>query len=148
MKDLTQLNKYRLGKVQLLSISFYGEDERYNGVFRIRLKSSYRWFNVIATNGGGWDHVSVTPYHHTRTPTWDEMCEIKNLFFEPEEECVEFHPKKSEYINLSKHCLHLWRPNDGSELRNPIREAKIRLAADEEKFLERVEGGQSCEAIL
>lgn len=35
MKDLTQLNKYRLGKVQLLSISFYGEDERYNGVFRI-----------------------------------------------------------------------------------------------------------------
>lgn len=55
MKDLTQLNKYRLEKVQLLSISFYGEDERYNGVFRIRLKSSYRWFNVIATNGGGWD---------------------------------------------------------------------------------------------
>lgn len=51
MKDLTQLNKYRLGKVQLLSISFYREDERYNGVFRIRLKSSYRWFNVIATNG-------------------------------------------------------------------------------------------------
>lgn len=61
MKDLTQLNKYRLGKVQLLSISFYGEDERYNGVFRIRLKCSYRWFNVIATNGGGWDHVSVSP---------------------------------------------------------------------------------------
>lgn len=80
MKDLTSLKEYRLKKALLLSISFYGEDERYNGVFRIRLKCSYRWFNVIATNGGGWDHVSVSPYHHTRIPTWDEMCEIKDLF--------------------------------------------------------------------
>ena len=53
---------------------------------------------------------------------------------------MEFHPKKSEYINLSKYCLHLWRPNDGSELRNPIREARLRKASDEEAFWERVEG--------
>lgn len=29
MKDLTSLKEYRLKKALLLSISFYGEDERY-----------------------------------------------------------------------------------------------------------------------
>ncbi len=92
MRDLTELDEYRLKDTKLISISFFSEDPKTNGVFRVRLKCSYRWYNVIATSGGGWDHVSVNPYHHTRTPTWDEMCEIKDMFFLPEEEVVEFHP--------------------------------------------------------
>ena len=38
------------------------------------------------------------------------MCAIKDMFFEPEEECVQFHPKK---INIAQNCLHIWRPVDG-----------------------------------
>lgn len=65
-------------------------------------------FCVIASWGGGWDHVSVsTP---RRTPTWDEMCHFKDLFFDPEEVVVQIHPAKTEYVNLHEHCLHLWRP--------------------------------------
>jgi hypothetical protein len=55
----------------------------------------------------GWEHVSVsTP---VRTPTWDEMCFVKDLFFEPEECVTQFHPPKSNYVNCHPYCLHLWR---------------------------------------
>lgn len=57
-----------------------------------------------------WQHVSVSA--RDRTPTWDEMCWVKNLFFEEEEAVVQFHPPKSAYINYHPYCLHLWRPNN------------------------------------
>jgi hypothetical protein len=57
----------------------------------------------------GWEHLSVsTP---DKTPTWDQMCAMKEAIFEDEEEAVEYHPKKSEYVNFHPHCLHIWRPN-------------------------------------
>jgi hypothetical protein len=72
---------------------------------------------VIASKGGvvwgrneagaNWDHVSVSlPY---RTPTWEEMNFIKDLFFFPDEVAMQLHPVK-EYINNYPFCLHLWRP--------------------------------------
>lgn len=63
---------------------------------------------VVFSWGGGWDHVSVS--FRNRTPTWDEMCEIKHMFFHPEEICVEYHPAESEYVNNMPYCLHIWRP--------------------------------------
>jgi hypothetical protein len=63
--------------------------------------------NVLCSDGGGWDHVSVSlPY---RTPTWDEMCEIKDLFWSTDETVVQFHPRYKEYVNKHEHRLHLWR---------------------------------------
>jgi hypothetical protein len=62
---------------------------------------------VIASDGLGWDHVSVS--RRDRLPTWDEMVKIKNLWFDEEETVVQFHPKKSEYVNCCGKCLHLWR---------------------------------------
>ena len=62
---------------------------------------------VVFSTGGGWDHVSVSFMH--RCPTWEEMCEIKRLFFYPEEVCVQYHPAESEYVNNHPYCLHLWR---------------------------------------
>ena len=29
-----------------------------------------------------------------------------------EEICVEYHPKKSEYVNNHPYCLHIWKPID------------------------------------
>ena len=63
---------------------------------------------VVFSWGGGWDHVSAS--FRNRTPTWDEMCEIKRMFFYPEEACVEYHPAESEYVNNMPYCLHIWRP--------------------------------------
>lgn len=53
------------------------------------------------------DHVSVSLPH--RTPTWDEMCKVKDLFFEDEDVVVQFHPAKSQFVNFAKNCLHMWR---------------------------------------
>lgn len=55
----------------------------------------------------GWEHVSVST--RRRPPNWQEMCFVKDLFWEPEECVVQFHPPRSEYVNNHPHCLHLWR---------------------------------------
>lgn len=57
------------------------------------------------------DHVSVSFPH--RTPTWDEMCKVKDLFFDPEDCVVQYHPAAAEYVNMHKFCLHLWRWSKG-----------------------------------
>lgn len=68
--------------------------------------------NVVAgDNEGGWEHVSIELYAR-RLPTWEEMCFIKDLFWEDEEEVVQIHPKKSHYVNMTE-ALHLWRPKNG-----------------------------------
>jgi len=56
----------------------------------------------------GWEHVSVSPYKG-KMPTWDDMCAIKDIFWDEEEEVIQIHPKKSKYVNLVENCLHLWR---------------------------------------
>ncbi len=64
----------------------------------------------------GWEHVSVLmrkPVSKTkvvdRTPSWEEMCIVRELFWGPDECVVQFHPKHSDYVNIHKHVLHLWK---------------------------------------
>ena len=66
--------------------------------------------SVIWSWGGGWEHVSVAPYNRRHTPTWDEMCRLKNMFFHDDEVVVQYHPAKDDYVNNVPNCLHLWRP--------------------------------------
>lgn len=73
-------------------------------------KIGKRYGSVIWSFGGGWEHVSVSPYKHSHTPTWDEMCSLKDMFFKEDEVVVQYHPVKSEYVNNMPNCLHLWRP--------------------------------------
>lgn len=40
----------------------------------------------------------------------DRVYMLKDIFFDDEEEVYQIHPKKSEYVNLSENCLHLWKP--------------------------------------
>lgn len=76
-------------------------------------------FFVVYTTNHGWDHVSIsTP---SRCPTWEEMCFMKDMFFDPEECCVEYHPKHSEYINDMPYCLHIWKPQ-GQDMPRPPKE--------------------------
>jgi len=37
---------------------------------------------------------------------------IKNLFFEPDELVIQFHPPEKDYKNIGETVLHLWRPWD------------------------------------
>jgi hypothetical protein len=90
-----------------------------NGAFEIPFSLRTTAF-VIASDGGGWEHVSVHVVSEgkERTPTWAEMCKIKNMFWDEEETVVEYHPKKSDYVNQHKHCLHLWKKT-GEEFELP-----------------------------
>jgi hypothetical protein len=103
MKNLNCLNKYRIPYLGSMG-------DEHNGAFKIYVGG--RSFIVIASDGGGWDHVSVSPRNAKRCPTWNEMCEIKKMFFEPEETIIEYHPPESDYINIHPYCLHLWRPQN------------------------------------
>jgi hypothetical protein len=78
-----------------------------NGLFHVPSPIGNYELKVIISDGGGWDHVSVS--HRSRCPNWPEMSYIKNLFFLPTETVVQFHPAESEYVNCHPYCLHLWR---------------------------------------
>lgn len=84
-----------------------------NGAFRIPIDKGIEAF-VIASDGNGWEHVSVSLKESgkTETPTWEEMCVIKELFWDDTDCVVQYHPPKSEHVNMHEHCLHLWRPKD------------------------------------
>lgn len=71
---------------------------------------------IIISDGLGWEHVSVSC--ERRSPTWREMCFIKDLFFEAEEVVIQYHPPRSIYKNHCEYCLHMWRPI-GNEIPMP-----------------------------
>lgn len=87
----------------------HGSDERFgnNGAFIFPAKPGRAQLFVIASDGAGWEHVSVS--NMVRTPTWEEMHFIKQMFWGDEDCVVQFHPPKSEYVNNHSFCLHLWR---------------------------------------
>ncbi len=66
---------------------------------------------LVFSWGGGWEHVSIAPYDK-KTPTWEDMCKVKRMFWEDDEAVVQIHPKREDYVNRKKNCLHLWRPID------------------------------------
>ncbi len=107
MRPFTIINKNE-SVVQIAG----GED---GGAFHVYLGATSRGepypARVIASNGGGWDHVSVS--YKSRTPTWDEMCRAREIFFDDEDCALQYHPPKSVYKNVHDHCLHLWRPQTG-----------------------------------
>ena len=72
---------------------------------------------VIASQGVGWDHVSVS--RKNRCPNWAEMDYIKRLFFAPDEVCMQLHVAEAKHISVAHTCLHIWRPNDGTEIPLP-----------------------------
>ena len=84
-----------------------------HGYFRLPVSDGD--LHIISSGiGDEWEHVSVS--HFSRIPSWDLMCIIKDLFWSEEETVIQFHPKKSEYVNVCENCLHLWKHRDGHEL--------------------------------
>ena len=80
------------------------------------MKNKQRILHAKASDGRGYEHVSVSL--HDRCPSWAEMCIVKDLFWGEDDCVVQFHPPKSEYVNLHPYCLHLWR-KIGSEFETP-----------------------------
>jgi len=94
-------NRYRIRHGDLASGDLAGN----NGAFEIRCAGKKLF--VLASDGGGWEHVSVSTKH--KIPTWKQMCHIRNIFWDKEATVFQFHPPQSQYVNCCKTCLHLWR---------------------------------------
>ncbi len=106
-------DKWRIRSGRLASDDSFGN----NGAFFVPGVRGGPVLAVIASDGDGWEHVSVsTP---TRCPTWDEMCRVKALFWDDEDCVLQYHPPKSDYVNFHPFCLHLWRPIGTEILRPP-----------------------------
>lgn len=99
-----------------ISIVSEGEDGMMGKVFPIEYKNGkvkiVNKENLVLTFvfsfGGGWEHLSVsTP---TRTPSWEEMQKMKEIFWNDDEVCMQLHPKKEDYVNNHPYCLHIWKP--------------------------------------
>lgn len=93
----------------------------YEGVIKCKQFSGTVEFGY--DEGGLMEHVSVNPIED-KTPSWETMCLIKDMFFYPEEDAIQYHPKASNYFHGfdgTQHCLHLWRPmkGDWKVLNNP-----------------------------
>lgn len=65
----------------------------------------------VADERDPWEHVSVSIYRGRPgvLPDWSQMCAVKDLFWEPQETVIQFHPAKSEYVDIHD-VLHLWKP--------------------------------------
>ena len=104
-------NKYRV------KVGSHGsqDDIGNNGLFHFGEKFNNKLvrFRVIASDGGDWEHVSVTLRNvggPDRLPTWTEMCFVKDIFWDKSDCVVQYHPPETDYVNYSPYCLHMWRP--------------------------------------
>jgi hypothetical protein len=96
--------RYRVRTGRLATTEAHG----CNGCFFIPIRGSIAPLRVIASDGEGWEHVSVSLPN--RCPTWSEMCQAKALFWDDEDRVMQLHPPRSEWVNNHPNCLHLWRP--------------------------------------
>jgi hypothetical protein len=101
---------FRIHEGRLKSNASFGN----NGAFKIPTPAKFgiKYLFIIASDGLGWEHVSVhvTKGNEILTPLWDDMVYVKELFWDPEDVVMQLHPRASEYVNNHPHTLHLWRP--------------------------------------
>lgn len=114
----------------------YRSDASYgnNGAFSVRIKSSKRSLIVQASDGAGWEHVSVSINGTLQCPTWDMMCEVKDLFWDSSDLVVQFHPPKENHVSYHPGCLHLWRKFDSNEYIEIPQEALIGPAGSDRQI--------------
>lgn len=113
MKDLNEI-KNTIG----IKIKKEGEDGFGGTVFPIEYKKGKvkvindieKALHFCFSWGCGFEHLSVsTPI---KTPTWEQMQKMKEIFWNDDEVCMQLHPKKEDYVNNMPYCLHIWKPID------------------------------------
>ena len=115
MRNLNELSSFRQYQAEIDLYGVIGDEG--NGIFRIQSSVDQADMIVIASNGGDWDHLSVS--RKKRCPNWLEMEQVKRLFFKDGETAVQYHVPPSDHINIHPNCLHLWRPQNAEMPRPP-----------------------------
>ncbi len=91
----------------------YGIRDKHGNLRKgVQKGQSFRLFLILASDGLGWEHVSISIVGNRKElPAWDEMCYIKDLFWDDTDVVVQYHPSKEEYVN-NANVLHMWSPTD------------------------------------
>ncbi len=63
-------------------------------------------------DGHRWLHVSAANMAQERMPTYQELCEVKDLFIGRQAKAVQVFPPEAEKVNINPYCLHLWHNAD------------------------------------
>jgi hypothetical protein len=116
MRDLSAslFQRFRM-RDEVSRSTFFGIPESDGGAFMFPAGSAAFGYKakatlmVIAANGDGWDHVSVST--KARCPEWGEMMLIHRLFFRPDEVTVQYGMPEADHISVHPYVLHLWRPH-------------------------------------
>lgn len=103
VRNLNELNEYRRTEWELRAYGAMGDAR--NGCFFVADGTAS--LRVIASAGGGWDHLSVST--ELRCPTWGEMEYVRQLFTGPREVWLQFGVPAAAHINCHPYCLHWWR---------------------------------------
>jgi hypothetical protein len=109
MRNLYELDRFRITDKAALELynGWAGDDTA--GAFLVPSLIDQAPVMVIATNGEGWDHVSVL--RRKRCPNWQEMEQVASLFFKDDEVAMQLHVPVTDHINNHPYCLHWWRPH-------------------------------------
>jgi hypothetical protein len=122
MKDLRNLAKHYLAREHHLWEAMRGNppptsfDRAFSGVFMVPSTLDGGELRILADRASAlrcndWDHVSVS--RTDRCPAWEEMDQVKRLFFKDSEVAMQLHVAPRNHVNVHPYCLHLWRPLDG-----------------------------------
>lgn len=109
MKNLNNLNRFR--DIENAKRLWGSAGDHEAGMFRVPSSIDGAQITIIASVGEGWDHVSASRVD--RCPTWEEMEQIKRMFFRDDECAFQLHVPPSDHISVHPHCLHIWRPVNG-----------------------------------
>jgi hypothetical protein len=107
MRNLYELERFRRTDRHVLEQWGWAGDST-AGMFMVPSPVDGKPIAVVASSGGGWDHVSVS--RPNRCPNWIEMEHIAALFFKDDEAAMQLHVPAADHVNNHPYCLHWWRP--------------------------------------
>lgn len=109
MTDWDKLSEARIRWGEFAS----GDSAGFNGAFTFTFPGEARKVFCIASDGLGWQHVSVSfAPNSLKTPSYAIMEAVKQIFWGDDVWVLQFHPPAAEYVNNHPGCLHLWRPTE------------------------------------
>lgn len=112
MKELEKI--LANGKLNIKTQLTDGDDIQLRAYYTDPLTQKRYWCKF--TRAMGWEHLTISGQN--KVPDWNVMCKVKDIFWDDEECCIEYHPRKSQYVNNNETCLHIWKPI-GVELPEP-----------------------------
>ena len=78
---------------------------RFPELTHTRINGCDVFYSMDDTPHGLLRHLSAS--RKSKLPTWMQLLRLKELFF-GDIDCFMVMPKRADYVNIEKHCFHVW----------------------------------------